>query len=60
MSTKRFLLNHGKDLIVGGLLLAYILSDLKNTRTIERRRWKFRWINCGCHDSLTFLFIVSS
>ena len=41
MSTKRFLLDHGKDLIVGGLLLAYILSDLKTPELLKEGAGSF-------------------
>lgn len=41
MSTKRFILDHGKDLIVGGLLLAYILSDLKTPELLKEGAGSF-------------------
>ena len=41
MSTKRFILDHGKDLIVGGLLIAYILSDLKTPELLKEGAGSF-------------------
>lgn len=35
MSNKRFILEYGKDLIVGGVLLAYIFSELKTPELLQ-------------------------